>query len=134
MPPPSPPRTVLIVDDYADIRETVVELLQAESFDVRAAARGAEGLAQLAGVEGPCLILLDLELPDMDGFEFARRMRALARAHADTLLILTGRTDGVLPEGAAGLLQKPFELHELLSAVEAHAPPPGNRTSRDAST
>lgn len=122
MPPPSPPRTVLIVDDYEDIRQTVMELLQEEAFDVRAAAGGAEGLAQLARVEGPCLVLLDLELPDMDGFEFARRMRALSRAHADTLVILTGRTDGALPEGAAGLLHKPFELHELLSTVEAHAP------------
>jgi len=129
-----PPSTILIVDDYEEIRAAVVELLEAEAFDVREAAWGAEGLAQLARVEGPCLVLLDLELPDMDGFEFARRMRTLAREHADTLLILTGRTDGVLPEGAAGLLLKPFEIHELLAAVEAHAPRPGNRTSRDVPT
>jgi len=131
MSPAPPPRTILVVEDYADIRATLAELLRAEAFDVCEAARGEEGLALLARMEGPCLILLDLELPDMDGFEFARRLRALPRAPADALVILTGRTDAPLPEGAAGVLHKPFELQELLALVETHAPRPGTRAVKD---
>jgi two-component system KDP operon response regulator KdpE len=123
--PPPPPRTVLLVEDYADIRLTLAEVLRAEAFDVREAGRGEEGLALLARLERPCLILLDLELPDMDGFEFARRLRALPRPPADALVILTGRTGARLPEGATGLLHKPFELQDLLSLVDAHAPGAG---------
>jgi two-component system KDP operon response regulator KdpE len=118
----APRRAILIVDDYPDIRQATAEVLRLESFDVTEAATGAEGLARLADMDGPCLILLDLELPDMDGYEFHARARALERPHAAPVVLLTGRVEVRLPPGVVGLLQKPFEFQELLDVVHAHAP------------
>jgi CheY-like chemotaxis protein len=122
MAPSSPTRSVLVIDDYADVRFTVAELLREESFEVAEAGSGAEGLEVLSRLARPCLILLDLELPDMDGYEFAARLRALPRAEACPLVIVTGRPHATLPPGAAGLLQKPFDVEQLLSLVDAQAP------------
>lgn len=120
--PRPPSRTVLVIDDYAAVRFTIAELLREESFDVTEAASGAEGLAVLSRLERPCLVLLELALPDMDGDEFANRLRALPRADTFRLLIVTGRSHAPLPPGATGLLQKPFDVQQLLSLVEAHSP------------
>ena len=68
------------------------------------------------------LVLLDLELPDMDGYEFHARAQALRPIHAAPVVLLTGRTEACLPPGAVGRLNKPFELQELLDVVHAHAP------------
>lgn len=120
---PAPPRrAILIVDDYPDIRQATAEILRLEFFDVTEAATGKEGLARLADMDGPCLVLLDLELPDMDGYEFHTRARALRPSHSVSVVLFTGRTEATLPPGAVGLLRKPVEFQELLDAVHAHAP------------
>ncbi len=119
---PAPVRNVLVIDDYPDVRFTVAELLREESFEVTEAGSGAEGLERLSRLTRPCLILLDLELPDMDGYEFAARLRALPHAKDCPLVIVTGRPHAELPPGASGLLQKPFDVEQLLSLVQAQAP------------
>ena len=118
----SPPsRNVLVIDDYVDVRMSIAELLREEAFEVAEAGSGAEGLALLSRMERPCLVLLDLELPDMDGYEFAQRLRALPHAERVRLLIVTGRPHAPLPPGATGMLQKPFEVQQLLTLVEVHS-------------
>ena len=68
-------RTVLIVDDHADFRRTVRALLEADGFDVVGeAADGRLAIAEANRLR-PRLVLLDIQLPDIDGFEVARRLR-----------------------------------------------------------
>jgi CheY-like chemotaxis protein len=69
------PGRVLIVEDDEAIRETLRELLEFEGFEVATAANGREAVSQLQRTERPCLILLDLMMPVMNGWEFLRKRR-----------------------------------------------------------
>ncbi len=87
-----------------------------EGYDVRAHATGAEALADIRGVD---LVVLDLGLPDMDGLDVAREVRA--SGNRVPILILTARTDEVdmvvgLDAGADDYVTKPFRLAELLGS------------------
>jgi len=72
------PKTILIVDDKAGVRTLVREYLTAQGFNVVAAANGREAL-YVARHEKPDLILLDIMMPEMDGYEFIRRQSARSR-------------------------------------------------------
>src|SRR5947209_16860309 len=67
------PQTILIVDDDEAIRQTLAELLEEEGYQVATAADGLEALAQVVAAP-PALILLDISMPRMDGFDFAREL------------------------------------------------------------
>jgi DNA-binding NarL/FixJ family response regulator len=102
-------KTVLIVDDHPSFRATARKLLEAEGFEVVGeAADGAEGLAAAARLH-PDLVLLDVQLPDMDGFEIAARLNVNGHRPA---VVLTSSRDvsefGSLVEqsGAAGFVPK----------------------------
>jgi len=69
-------RRILIVDDDPQLRETVTLVLHTEQYQVHAAASGKEGLAQAAQLN-PDLIILDVNMPDMEGFEVVRELRRL---------------------------------------------------------
>src|SRR5437763_4102025 len=71
------PTKVLLVEDYADAREMYTEYLEHAGYEVLAASDGAQALAQAAAV-APDVVVLDFALPDIDGFEVARRLRAEA--------------------------------------------------------
>jgi two-component system response regulator CpxR len=109
---------VLIVEDDADIRELLSSVLALEGYPVVTAADGAEGLEQLRAAH-PALVLLDLMMPSMDGWEF-RRLQMMDPTLAEVpTVILSG--DGRLEAKAASLgtafLRKPVDLDELLSVV-----------------
>jgi CheY-like chemotaxis protein len=110
-----------MVEDDPDIRGAVAELLQEEGFEVVAASNGHEGLARLAQMTRPCLILLDMNMPVMDGPEFMARIRDDPELRACTVLIVTA-TKTALPLGADGYLRKPFDIGDLLSIVERYCP------------
>jgi DNA-binding NarL/FixJ family response regulator len=102
-------KTVLIVDDHPSFRATARKLLEAEGFEVVGeAADGAEGLAAAARLR-PDLVLLDVQLPDMDGFEIAHRLNVNGQRPA---VVLTSSRDvsefGSLVEqsGARGFVPK----------------------------
>lgn len=114
-------RALLLVEDDPDIRDALAELLQEEGFAVATASNGREGLDRLAEVERPCLILLDIDMPVMDGREFMAQVRADPELRDCTVLIVTA-TRGASPLGADGLLKKPFDIEELLGAVERYCP------------
>lgn len=118
--------SVLIVDDDPDIREVLVTVLEMRGYRVIAATDGADALAKLrqAGCERPCLILLDLMMPGMNGAQF----RA-AQAHDPALseipvVVLSG--DGRAAEQVAQmgltLLKKPVEFDALLATVRRFCP------------
>jgi DNA-binding response OmpR family regulator len=115
------PRILLVEDDDA-IASGLVRVLEAQGYGVRRLARG--GPAPAAVAEGGVgLVILDLGLPDVDGIDVCRRLRA---AHPDlALLILTARDQELdvvagLDAGADDYLVKPFRLSELLARVRAH--------------
>jgi two-component system cell cycle response regulator DivK len=90
---------VLIVDDYLDAREMYAEYLEFSGFEVVEAANGMEALARAVD-SAPDIILMDLSLPVMDGWEATRRLKADARTAAIPVVALTGHELVGLSEGA----------------------------------
>ena len=90
---------VLLVDDYPDAREMYAEYLEFSGFDVVEAANGMEAL-QRAADDNPDIILMDLSLPVMDGWEATRRLKADERTAAIPVVALTGHALAGISEGA----------------------------------
>jgi len=114
-------KTLLIVDDDADLRGAVAEQLQAEDYSTVEAATGGEGV-RAAQAERPDLILLDVDLPDVDGREVARQMRATGvSAPIIMLTAAAGDEDTVqgLEAGANDYVTKPYKFAVLLARIRA---------------
>jgi DNA-binding response OmpR family regulator len=111
---------ILVVDDESDIRDTIAELLAEEGYEVEEARDGAEALAKAHDCH-PMVVLLDLMMPGMNGWEFRARQRGDPELAGIPVIVLSalGKVAGV---EAAAYLQKPFGLEELLTAVKTHAP------------
>ncbi len=114
----APRRSVLVVEDDEDIRAAIAEILEGEGYDVAIAANGSEAIDELQHIRRPCLILLDLMMPVMNGHEFLARMRDTPRMQRVPVLVLTA-VSSEPPPGARGLLRKPFIVEELLDAVRS---------------
>jgi DNA-binding response OmpR family regulator len=113
-------QSVLVVEDTDEIRELVVTVLRRAGFDVREAASGAAALEEVRR-DAPDLIVLDLGLPDADGTEVCRQIRAETQCY---VLMLTARAEEVdlligLAVGADGYMAKPFSPRELVARVQA---------------
>lgn len=124
---------VLVVDDDPDILEALSEILEGEGFAIRQARNGQEALQSLAS-DAPNLILLDLMMPVMDGWEFAERLhRRSDWAKIPVIVLSADRNVGSKARdlGALGYLAKPFELSELLALVQSSLfPRVANRTTQ----
>ena len=119
---------LLIIEDDSRLAAMVAQYLQQSGYTVSHAGDGASGLSQVstpAPGQTPELVILDLMLPDMDGLEVCRRIRALPPAQAQTpVLMLTAKGDPMdriigLEIGADDYLPKPFEPRELLARIRA---------------
>jgi DNA-binding response OmpR family regulator len=115
-----PAQSVLVVEDTDEIRELVTTVLRRAGFDVREAASGAACLEEVRR-DAPDLIVLDLGLPDADGTEVCRQIRAETQCY---VLMLTARAEEVdlligLAVGADGYMAKPFSPRELVARVQA---------------
>jgi two-component system chemotaxis response regulator CheY len=111
-------RPILVVDDDASIRQTVREILDLEGYPVETASDGREAL-RLVERDEPSLVLLDMRMPQMDGWGFAREIRQ--RGIELPILVMTAAENArswAAEIGADGYVAKPFELDELLAAVE----------------
>lgn len=122
---------VLVVDDFTDGRELVAELLGCAGFRTAEAATGPEALAKAAALR-PDLVLLDLSLPGMDGWEIARRLRADEGGDRVRILALTAHSNrkpltDALRAGCDAVLTKPCVPDDLIDRVRAlladEAPP-----------
>ena len=112
--------TILVVDDHANTRMLIKEYLTEQGYHVTTAADGAQALAA-AAAEKPDLILLDVMMPNLNGFEFIRVYR---KAHQIPIILLTAKVeerDKVqgLDLGADDYITKPFGMQELLARVRA---------------
>ena len=114
---------VLVVDDEQDIRQLVALILEAAGYDVIQAASGMEALAAL-GRSSFELVILDIMMPEMDGWEVCRQIKSRPQTKDIPVLILTVRSQpldrviGLEVVHANSYLTKPFERKELLEAVE----------------
>jgi CheY-like chemotaxis protein len=116
-------RKILIVEDAKDIQMLLSGLLRAEGYEVDCAANGREALELLRAADPlPGVILLDLMMPDMDGYEFRREQEKDARIATIPIVAMTADGDvqvKALRIGAQAFLKKPFSNLELiLSTVE----------------
>jgi two-component system alkaline phosphatase synthesis response regulator PhoP len=116
-------RTILVVEDEAILRDTIVYNLKADGYEVLTAGDGASAL-DLALHKRPDLVLLDLMLPVMDGLEVCRQLRRRNETAETPILMLTARseeTDKVvgLELGADDYVTKPFSWRELRARVRA---------------
>ncbi len=115
---------VLVIDDDEGIREMLEMALSDEGYLVESAPHGAAGLEVLNRWR-PDIILLDMRMPIMDGWEFARLYRDQPGPHAPIVVVTAARDAGNRAEQiqADGYLAKPFSLDELLDVVERFVPP-----------
>lgn len=114
---------LLIIDDDRDLTAMLVEYLEPEGFVVEVAHSGEDGLAE-ALKTGYALIILDVMLPQINGLEVLRRLRASAPAASCPVIMLTARGQDVdrivgLEIGADDYLSKPFNARELLARIHA---------------
>jgi len=115
---------ILVVDDDTSIRSFVEMALDGEGYAVSTANNGAQALVVTGEVQ-PDLILLDMRMPIMDGWTFARRYRDQAGPHAP-IVVITAATDAgerAAEIQADGYLGKPFDLDELLGLVSRYTAP-----------
>jgi len=113
--------SVLIIDDEAEIRESLQTLLDLEGYDVAVAANGDQGLAQLG--ERPFdLVLLDLAMPGRNGLELIPELRAIDPLLSIIMITAYGTVEDAvraMQSGAANFLQKPWDNEKLLADVRA---------------
>lgn len=121
MAPTQPGRScILVVDDDPDLRETLIDLLGDEGYRATGVANGQEALRQLRHIAPPCLILLDLMMPVMTGWEFREQQRQDPRLAAIPVAVVTGvrnSQDQLAALDAVGYFQKPLDINALLDTV-----------------
>ena len=115
-------RSVLVVDDEWDIRETLAEVLRDGGQEVATARDGFDALEKLESVPRPCVILLDLMMPRMAGLEFLQHLSEHEHS-GDFVVLVMSANDALRNEAAAfpnvrGALSKPFDLDGVLSVFE----------------
>src|SRR3989442_228935 len=98
-------KEILIVEDDPDIRESLQVVLETEGYNARTAANGKEGVAALESLEHPCLVLLDLMMPVMNGWEFLAVQRNDERLNKVPVVVVSAIADRTRPLGAIEFMQ-----------------------------
>jgi CheY-like chemotaxis protein len=115
--PLCPHAQVLVVEDDADIRRSFVDLLEGEGYGVNTAENGADALAMLTRITRPCVILLDLMMPVMNGWQFLHaRDGDAALAHIPVIIVSAMAQR--MPETVEAVIPKPVDVDSLLGAIE----------------
>ena len=120
-------KRILLVEDQEDARRIVRDLLAVSDYELVEATTGEEGLA-LAERERPDLILMDIQLPGLDGYEVTRRIKANPALNhipiiAVTSYALSGDDQKAYAAGCNGYVTKPFSPRVLLAKIREYLPP-----------
>jgi putative two-component system response regulator len=121
---PARRQTILVVDDTPDNLSMISGLLK-DAYRVKVATNGERALAIAAGDPKPDLILLDIMMPEIDGFEVCRRLKLSEDTRTIPVVFLSAKTEEAerkrgLEVGAIGYLCKPVDPRELLAEVSSH--------------
>ena len=110
---------ILVVDDESAIRDSLRELFEEEGFSVLTASNGTEALDLLGTHPNPCVVVLDLMMPGMDGHDFFQQLQGHALLKEVPIIVITAGDppSGPAVENAFRVYRKPFKVSELLSAV-----------------
>jgi two-component system chemotaxis response regulator CheY len=119
-PRPVPSAWILVADDDRDIRELLVEFLAESGFETVEAEDGVRALEVLEARRRPCLVLLDLMMPRMTGYEVLRRLQPEIDAGQLKVIVLTAGVPNTALLGDTEVLRKPFDIRNLLSAIQGH--------------
>lgn len=111
---------ILVVEDEDIIRETVKQILEMEGYPVYTAANGREALEVLSGMRDPCLILLDLMMPVMDGWQFLEEKKKSNVLASLPVIIVSAVADEAKNLGATKYVRKPPDIDTLLKLVETY--------------
>jgi CheY-like chemotaxis protein len=111
---------VLVVEDDREQRETLCAMLDFEGFGHAEAANGREALDYLDKSQAPCVVLLDLEMPVMNGWDFRVEQLADERLSRIPVVVVTANADGLGDRfpGAAGFLWKPLKFEKLAAVLD----------------
>lgn len=116
-------RNILIVEDDAGIRNTLQFALELSDYKVFTAANGREGLEILPEIPRPCLILLDLMMPVMNGWEFAAALEKDMVMTTIPVVIVTAYGDQVSNIKSKGVIKKPVDLDALFETIKKWCSP-----------
>jgi CheY-like chemotaxis protein len=123
VPTPQTGGCVLIVEDDTDLRESLADLLQDEGYRVAGAANGEEALQYLRTSPPPCIVLLDLMMPVMNGWELREHMQQDPLLSSIPVAIVTGvrnTEDRIAALNPVGYFQKPVDINALLATVATY--------------
>lgn len=112
--------SILIVEDDEAIRECLKETLELEGYRIFAASNGRDALEMLHRIELPCLVLLDLMMPVMNGWEFLEAKRADVALAALPVVVVSAVADKAMDTHVAGIVKKPIELDLLFKVVRQY--------------
>ncbi len=111
-------KSILVVEDEKGIQEVIKMALEMEGYKVKTADNGKAGLELLPKMETPCLILLDLMMPVMNGWQFAEAISQDMTLATIPVVIVTAYGDRAMSIPAKGVLKKPIDLDLLLNTVK----------------
>ncbi len=117
---------IMVIDDSPTVRKIIETCLGREGFDVRSFPDGIEAMRWIANdpdAHAPDLVLLDIGLPKMDGYEVARRLKSKS-LFSNTIIVMLSRRDGVIDRlkgrlaGAKQYITKPFKTQEIIAIIQ----------------
>lgn len=122
-------RPILVIEDNEQNRYLTTFLLERHGYTVLAEPDGPRGIATAAAAE-PAMILLDIQLPQMDGYAVARALRAIESLRGTPIVAVTsyampGDREKALAAGCSGYIEKPIDPDTFLGSLEAYGLPPG---------
>ena len=111
---------ITVIEDDEDIRNSIKDILLFEGYQVQTAGNGMEGLGLLCNDAPPCLILLDLMMPVMNGWDFISACRESTSLVNIPIVVVTAAGDVRKLMGTRGVVRKPIDVERLLKIVEAY--------------
>jgi twitching motility two-component system response regulator PilG len=120
-------KLVMVIDDSNTVRKIIETCLGREGFEVKGFSDGVDAIRWLAEPDArvPDLVVLDIGLPKMDGYEIARRLKTKPQ-FSNTIIVMLSRRDGVIDRlkgrlaGAKEYITKPFKTQEIVSLIESY--------------
>lgn len=120
-------KLVMVIDDSSTVRNVIENCLRSKGFEVQGFTDGVEAMQWFTQSDRqiPDLIILDIGLPKMDGYEVARRLKSKPQ-FSNTVIVMLSRYDGMIDKlkarlvGAKDYLSKPFTTQAIISVIESH--------------